>query len=305
MNAPIMANMNAPIMATRISWFAIIALVALLYVIIKGLANPRTRPFVIGLVVLAGMGLGIVCVLFVGSHQVREGGFQQVQRVEASKQVAPQAIALPPESPPKTTAAQTKRPKMTLTEALRQALVQAWIGQVAGRTAKAPEKLIKTSLPVAPEKPPLPEWVNAPLKMEDGRYTRSVSAGPFMTELECDRDLPRQIQAVVSEYAELSIGPEAAAVRLPDEVLRKFAQQKLAEHRTMEIGDGSQDMVTLYARVVFDDSAQEQIKSAVQQTAINQRVKGAAVILGGVLGILVLAWGGLRSATKRREAKAR
>ena len=36
----------------------------------------------------------------------------------------------------------------------------------------------------------------------------------------------------------------------------------------MEIGGGSQDMVTLYALVVFDDSAQEQIKSAVQQTAM-------------------------------------
>jgi hypothetical protein len=283
-------------MTIGISWFAIIALAALLYVIVKGLANPNTRPFVIGLGLL--LGLVFVFFFFVRTPTLEVQYQQSPDRLERFEQKMI-ASSPSPESPPKRSTAETKRPKMTLTEALRQALAQAWIARSAGPTAKAPEKLIKTSLPVAPEKPPLPAWVSAPPKMEDGRYTMSVAAGPFMTELECDLDLPKKIQAAVSEYAELSMGPEASAMRLPDEVLRKFAQQKLAEHRTMEIGDGSQDMVTLYARIVFDDSAQEQIKSAVQQTVIDQRVKGAAVILGGLLGILALVWGGLRRVAKR------
>ena len=37
------------------------SLVALLFVIVSGLANPRTRPFVIGLVALVGLGLVFSC----------------------------------------------------------------------------------------------------------------------------------------------------------------------------------------------------------------------------------------------------
>ena len=55
-------------MGVPLSSFAVMALVALLFVVIMALANPRTRPFVIGLGVL--LGIGVVFLFF--ACRVRE-----------------------------------------------------------------------------------------------------------------------------------------------------------------------------------------------------------------------------------------
>ena len=119
---------------------------------------------------------------------------------------------------------------------------------------------------------------------------------PFTTPLECERELPKALQGAVTEYAELSLGPEAAAVRLPDDDLQQLVRDRWTEVRPMEIGGSSQDMFTLHALVVFDLPMQQAIERG-QRLMIGQRVKGAAVVFGGVLGLLALAWGGLRLAT--------
>lgn len=71
----------------------------------------------------------------------------------------------------------------------------------------------------------------------------------------------------------------------------------------MEIDGGSQEMHSLHARIVFDAAVQQRIKSEAQRMVIDQRVKRAAVLFGGVLGLLGLAWGGLRLATRREHVK--
>ena len=107
----------------------------------------------------------------------------------------------------------------------------------------------------------------------------------------------------MAEYAELSLGAEAAAVRLPDDVLQQLVRERWTEVRPMEIDGGSQDMVSLHALVVFDAPVQQRIKAEAQRLVIGRRVQGAAVVFGGVLGLLALAWGGLRLATRRNEVK--
>ena len=79
----------------------------------------------------------------------------------------------------------------------------------------------------------------------------------------------------------------------------------------MEIGGSSQEMHTLHALVVFDALAQQRINLEVQRqraedqrAMIFQRVKGAGLVFGGVLGLLALTWCGLRWAGRPQPAAA-
>ncbi|MGO9114211.1 MAG: hypothetical protein ACLP9L_33775 [Thermoguttaceae bacterium] len=332
-----------------ISYFGIMALVALLFVFVSGLANPRTRRFVIGLV--AFLGLAVLFFGFVSvphAVQVRQQAksnaqFQQEQArwmAKAEKQPAqwmakaekqltqmqaqvekqqaqmmaqvqnrvPMIASAPVPSPPMSSASKANRPKMSVIAVLGHAIIQAWMDSYSAPVAEAPETPAKTSQAVAPPKTEPPSWVNAPPKMEDNCYKMSVRAGPYTTPLECERELRKSLQGAVAEYAELSFGPEAAAVRLPDDALQHLVHDRWTEVRPMEIDGSSQNMFSLHALVVFDPPVQQQIKTEVQQIQseaqrfmIDQRVQGAAVVFGGVLGLLGLTWGGLRWVTRREQ----
>ncbi|MEI8374193.1 MAG: hypothetical protein WCJ35_15325 [Planctomycetota bacterium] len=281
-------------MRFNLSWLAVVAVVALLYVLVKGLANPRTRPFVIVLGVL-GAGFLVLCFVWKGTRipPIHES---------ASRSVATnQVIKMPPAPLPlKSSATETKQPKVTVITALRQAIVQAWTARDSASIAEAPEKPANTSHPDVPAKPQPPAWVNAAPIMQDNWYRTSVRVGPFTTPLECERELVKSLQGAVSEYAELSLSREAAAVRLPDDALQQLVQERWTEVWPVEIGGGHQDMVSLHALVVFDLPMQQRIKSEAQRLVIGQRVQGAAVVFGGVLGFLALAWGSLKLATRRQ-----
>jgi len=291
----------------------------LLYVFISGLANPRTRPFVIGLGALVGVGVLLLATFRASRFETGIDVPQSIEipmksqvRIEAAgnvhvKEQAPKITlpaaraSAPAPSPPPTSTSSVERPKMTLFAALRQAVVQAWIAHGSLPVAEAPENPTKTHQPAAAKLQP-PAWVNAGPKTEGDNCVTSVRAGPFMTPLECERELPKALQAAVADYAGILFGPEAAAVRLPDDALLKLVSERWAEARTMEIDGGSQDMVTLFAKVDFTPAVRDEIRLAVQQLVIGRRLQGAAVILSGVLGALALAWGGLRLATRKPEA---
>ncbi len=147
--------------------------------------------------------------------------------------------------------------------------------------------------------------------MEDNCYTITVHAGPYTTPLECERELPKALQGAVAEYCEISLGPDAAAVHLPEDALRQLVHGRWTEVRPMEIGGSSQDMHTLHALVVFDALAQQRINLEVQRqraedqrSMIFQRVKGAGLVFGGVIGLLALTWCGLRWAGRPQPAAA-
>ncbi len=295
-------------------WPAVVVMVVLLYVTIKLLANPRTRPFVIGLGALVGVGVLVLSFFLLVSYREVRVQDENAQSVTQSQQEQAQMIARqqtaekipsPPVPSPvkKSAGSENKRPKMTLIAALRQAVVQAWAaGNVPPATAE-PKKPAEAGQPDVPAEPQRPAWVDAGPGWQDDCYMTSVWVGPFTTPLECERRLPTALQGAVAEYAGISFGPEAAAVRLPDDVLKLLVRERWSEHRPMEIDGGSQEMHSLHARIVFDAAVQQRIKSEAQRMVIDQRVKRAAVLFGGVLGLLGLAWGGLRLATRREHVK--
>ncbi len=274
--------------------FSTVAVVVLLFVLVNGLANPHTRPFRIGLAVLVGLGIFLAVSTRFKAVQFEEWARQEA--VQAQERV--KMIALPPvPAPPKGSAAEIHRSKMTVMAALRQAIVQALNARDLPPVAEAPAKPVKIGRAEAPPRPP--DWVNAKAKMEDNCYTMSVLVGPFTTPLECEHVLPSAVQGAVTEYAELLLGHEAAAVRLPDDVLLQLVRDRWTEERPMEIGDGSHEMYSMHALVVFDVPMQQRIKAETQRFETDRRVAGAAVVCGGLLGVLALAWGGLKWATRR------
>jgi hypothetical protein len=279
-----------------ISWLGIVALVALLYVIVKGVANPRTRPVVIGLGLFICLGIALLG-LVQSPSSVR---FERRPRAVATLQ-EPQKFETPPPSPPKSSARQTRPARPRVIAALGDALFQAWKARGTAPTAPAAPKPAIPSQRDVQTLPQSPEWVNAPPKMGEAGYTMSVHCGPYTTLLECVRELPKSLQSAVAEYAESSLGGEAAGVRLPDDALQELVAARWTENRPMEIDGANQDMFTLHALVVFDDSAQKQIKMEAQRLKIDRRVQGAAVVFGGVLALLAMTWGGLKWVTKRQD----
>ena len=140
-------------------WLVIAAIVALLYVTLKALANPVTRPFVIGLGVLAVAGvvlLGLARFWVVQSemqsvqfqHQL---AVQQTQRQLAVQRSQRATTELPPPEavPPKTIVGEVNRPRMTVIAALRRAVFQVWTGRAASRVVEAQS-------PPAPPPPAVP-----------------------------------------------------------------------------------------------------------------------------------------------------
>jgi len=288
--------------AFEISWLGLVAIAVLLYVIVSGVANPRTRPIVLGL----GASIGLAIFLLVGVfHVVSKPLEPPPPRMIATKEVTPRMIVVPPAPPvpssPQSPATETNRPKTPLIIALRDALLQAWTVRSLPPTAAAPAKPAKASQADVRTLSEPPAWVNAAPQMEGDDYRMSVHSGPYTTPLECMRELPKALQSALAEYADLSLGSEAARVHLSDDALQEFIQERWTESRPMEIDGASQDMVTLHALVVFDGRTKQLLKAGAERLMIDKRVQGAGVVFGGVLGLLALTWGGLKLATKRQE----
>jgi hypothetical protein len=326
-----------------ISWFALVALVALVFVLVKGLANPITRPFVIG--ILAFVGLGAFVLFMYRSSEVAR--FEEQATIAREQVVAEQAQARETwqrqsvaekhqtnhamaSKPKDSTATVVNRPRMTIAAALEKAVLNAWTGshppasqqQTSQSPAMQPQTPQPPQPPFPPEPPQLaeapaastsqpdppavsqpPAWIHAAEKTEGNTWSTTIHAGPYTTKWECERELPQDVQQAVSDYAEPALGHEAAAVRLPEETLRQLVRDRWAEVKPSRFGDTTQDMTTLYARVVIDPPMQQRIKSAAERVVINERVERTAVLFGGVVGLLGLAWGSLRLVTRRETLK--
>ena len=309
----------------------LLVLVALLFLLVAGLINRTTRPFVIGLA--AFLGLGVVF-LFLGLFSVRhvrvqeqehslapfrqERAQRQQARITAQNQEQAQARRRQEQRriaqdvpPPKSSAPETKPPKTTLLAALRQAAVQAWTGRGLPPPAEAPGPACKDRPIRNAAETRCPIGSTAPAKMEDNCYTITVHAGPYTTPLECERELPKALQGAVAEYCEISLGPDAAAVHLPEDALRQLVHGRWTEVRPMEIGGSSQDMHTLHALVVFDAlcAATDQPRGSATKGGGStlddlSAGEGCGPVFGGVIGLLALTWCGLRWAGRPQPAAA-
>ena len=146
----------------------------------------------------------------------------------------------------------------------------------------------------APQPPQPPAWVKAEPKTQGNVYLMTRQTGPYSTTLECDREVPKALQSAASEYAQLLLGGDQARyVHLPESELRQLERERWVEPRTIELGGETKEMLTVHLLIGFDPALQQEIRTMAENAVVTQRLQGAGVVLGGVLGLLVLVWGGL------------
>ncbi|HEX3998262.1 MAG TPA: hypothetical protein VHX65_06925 [Pirellulales bacterium] len=182
------------------------------------------------------------------------------------------------------------------------------------RTAATPQaRTVETAARPLPNPPPpthdghepKPDWVDRPAHLESRGglevYVATATAGPYLTNEECDRALPGEIDRVVTDFAEKEF-PQAidGTVKLDrDLVENHLIQDRYRETvNTASFGPMLQEHVLL----VFD----RQIRSAIEQQwrsiMVAQRLQVAAIgsgavllLLGGVYSLLRWKPAGVRS----------
>ncbi|MBL8828484.1 MAG: hypothetical protein JNM18_15990 [Planctomycetaceae bacterium] len=159
-----------------------------------------------------------------------------------------------------------------------------------------------TARKVAAEKPPVevvasnkdkpvdrPAWVDAPAALTNGKFERTVSAGPYDTTSLCESELLTQLRLAVNEYIAGYLGPGTErAVSFTDPDLLKLVGQRWVQQVDTSVGP----MMYHHARLVLDDSARAEIKQMWRHDAIERRLQwlggGALVVLSSLLGGYVL-----------------
>ena len=142
--------------------------------------------------------------------------------------------------------------------------------------------------------PKRPDWVESKPRSMEGGYQFAVSAGPYESEVECQRELPAKFQEAFDDYVELmklQFGVQTAErFELPAE-LRNAAQHDFYRE-TLHSSVGP--MQQLHVQLIFDDRAADWVKQRLRDTAINHRLWCLGGGLAGVLGLLAMMLGYLK-----------
>jgi hypothetical protein len=312
----------APSAGIGISWFGLILIVFVLVMIVKGLANPHSRPFLLGL-----LGVGVAAFVFLGLFRVARvstADFDQTRVAEENKGASviyspgpppgysSSTIPVPP--PPSYSprpSAETLKPRKPKTSAAWAKLAKADYSATAVKSHTAgespkpstpPRDDTEDDAPQPPQQPP-PAWVNAESKTQGGVYLMTRQTDPYTTELECEREVPKAVQSAVSEYAQLVLGSDQAKyVRFSESDLLGLVREKWDEPRRIDIGGESKAMHSLHVLIAFDEAMKPQLRTMADNAIVTQRLQGAGVVLGGVLGLLALVWGGLSFMGGRQDA---
>jgi len=146
---------------------------------------------------------------------------------------------------------------------------------------------------------PRPAWVDAPPGRVGDAYQMAVATGPYLTVLECEHDLPGELQKAVAEYAELYLGPETRGrILLAGDALMK----RVVRDRWEEPIDSIERMVRLHVRLEFDSQFNDELKSIWRSVQVNERIKEAGVGLGAAMGLLGIAFGLMKLDVKTKGA---
>jgi hypothetical protein len=156
------------------------------------------------------------------------------------------------------------------------------------------EKEETAAKPAAAGTPKRPDWVESKPRSIKGGYQFAVSAGPYESEVECQRELPAKFQEAFDDYVELmklQFGVQTAErFELPAE-LRSAAQHDFYRE-TLHLSVGP--MQQLHVQLIFDDRAADWVKQRLRDTAINHRLWCLGGGLAGVLGLLAMMLGYLK-----------
>ena len=285
-----------------ISWFGLILIVFVVFLIVKAVANPRSRPFVVGLLLM----FGVAAFVLVGFRSVRQEA-RMTEWDQATRAETDHEAVIVQSSPP-------LPPGYSSMHSPRNGKISAASAKLAkankSDTSNKSEKSAKPSTPpkdesedAAPQPPEPPAWVKAEPKSKGDVYLMTRQTDPYTTSLECEREVPKALQSAVSEYAQLLLGGDQARyVHLPESDLRRLERDRWIETREIDVGGETKDMLTLHLLIGFDPAMKDHIRTMAENAVVTQRLQGAGVVLGGVLGLLALVWGGLSLTGSRQCA---
>ncbi len=146
-----------------------------------------------------------------------------------------------------------------------------------------------------------PAWVEAGPKMVGDEYWMPIKVGPYESPLENELELLKATQAAVGEYAELYLSESIAkTVQLPEDILRQLIRMRWEKIVPLEAGGTVHKMVELHALVAITGAVREQIKASSTHAVSIARLRSFGMGLGGVLGLLAIAYAGLKIDEKTR-----
>ena len=131
-----------------------------------------------------------------------------------------------------------------------------------------------------------PEWIESKPRPVEGGYQFAVAAGPYESEVECQRELPAKFQEAFDDYVELmklQFGVQTSQrFDLPAE-LRDAAQHDFYRE-TLHSSVGP--MQQLHVQLIFDNRAADWVKQRLRDTATAHRLWCLGGGLAAVLGVL-------------------
>ena len=140
---------------------------------------------------------------------------------------------------------------------------------------------------------PRPDWVGSPPRLIDDCYQVSVSTTPYATPLDCNPELNQEIERAVDEYAARVLAGQAAGkIRLPMDYVRShIVKSQYQQAVTTSVGP----MVKLHALLQFDRETRSRIDQQWNDILMARRLRHAGGGLAGLLLVLSVAWGYLRT----------
>lgn len=178
-------------------------------------------------------------------------------------------------------------------------------GQDTAETEVPKEDTAKTKQPdIVPrlsdeERARRPAWVESRAGLTEEGYQMVVTAGPYTTDIECQRAMPDRIREAVADYATLYLGLRAKELPvLPDGFLGADTDLVTETHRetiTTSVGPMRQWHARLTLRRKFDRWLDEQVRAAI----VERRIAAIAGISSIVVLGMAVAWGILRRGPSR------
>lgn len=224
------------------------------------------------------------------------------------------------QSLPPMRAERLKQEEAKLVEADRQALQEA--ARRAGQAkqtgaAKTPPKDTSPKAPGAtveaedpadssagPSPATPPPWLDAitsepdspagfPARVLEGTYQMVVKAGPYETREECESSLPDALERGVRQFIARDLGEEPAdRIHLP---LEFIATRVVKDQVTEPVNTSFGPMVQVHALLRFDREVQARIHDQWNRILVNRRLWHAGGALGGVLLLLSVVYGYLKT----------
>ena len=132
-----------------------------------------------------------------------------------------------------------------------------------------------------------PTWVDAPSGLTNGKYERTVSAGPFDTPSQSEYALVEQLRAAIGEYGDGYIRPGAGEqLSYSNRELLELAPRRWVQQVDTSVGP----MLYHHARLELDDAARQEMKSRWKGSEVDGRLMIVLATLGAILTAFAVAY---------------